>query len=51
MAVLRDWTDKADVNPYQDANVAPILSYSNLYQLTELVDTLLQTKSNQGIDI
>jgi hypothetical protein len=51
IAVPRDWTDKADPNPYQDiTNFTPILSYFHLHQLTELVDTLSQIKSNSGID-
>ena len=51
MAIPRDWTDKADPNPYQDiTNFAPILSYFHLHQLTELVDTLSQIKPNLGID-
>jgi hypothetical protein len=48
VAVLRDWTDKADLNPYQNTeDVAPILSCFHLYQLSELVDTLSQTT---GVD-
>jgi len=51
VVVPRDWTDKADPDPYQDiTNFAPILSYFHLHQLAELVDTLSQTKSNLGVD-
>lgn len=44
IAIPRDWTDRADINPYQDVNFTPILSYSHLCQLTELVDILMQIK-------
>jgi Family of unknown function (DUF5372) len=51
VAIPRDWTDKADPNPYETlTNFSPILSFSHLKQLAELVRDLNQTFNKKKID-
>ncbi|XGA08436.1 MAG: DUF5372 family protein [Wolbachia endosymbiont of Xenopsylla cheopis] len=41
--IPRDWTDKADPNPYKTlTNLSPILSFSHLQQLVKLITNLDQ---------
>ena len=48
IAIPRDWTDKADPNPYLSfSNSPPILSFTHLQQLADLVNTLNQTHVNK----
>ncbi|MBA8757561.1 hypothetical protein HCR18_00185 [Wolbachia pipientis] len=48
IGIPRDWTDKADPNPYQTlTDLSPILSFSHLQQLVKLVTNLDQTTNNK----
>ncbi|MFC1612075.1 DUF5372 family protein [Myxococcota bacterium] len=48
VVVPRDWTDKADPDPYSGLErPAPILSFEHLCQLADLV-TAIRRKSNRG---
>ncbi len=51
IAIPRDWTDKADPNPYQTlSELSPILSFSHLQQLVKLItelDQAINKKINQ----
>jgi hypothetical protein len=48
VAIPRDWTDRADPNPYQDTcDSAPILSFPHLQQLADLVNILTQVTINE----
>lgn len=51
VGIPRDWTDKADPNPYQTlTNLSPILSFSHLQQLVKLVTNLDQAKNSKEVD-
>lgn len=51
VAIPRDWTDRADPNPYETlTNLSPILSFSHLKQLAELVNNLNQTFNRKRAD-
>lgn len=40
IAILRDWTDRADPSPYADLVELPILSVEHLFTLSELLSNL-----------
>lgn len=51
VAIPRDWTDKADPDPYEIlADLSPVLSFSHLKQLAELVANLNQIVHRRRID-
>ncbi|MFP3031110.1 MAG: DUF5372 family protein, partial [Wolbachia sp.] len=51
ITILRDWTDKADPNPYKVITGSlPTLSFSHLQQLVKLVADLDQTANKKEID-
>jgi hypothetical protein len=48
LAIPREWTDKADPNPYQDTlDSAPTLSFVHLQHLADLVSILSQGVNNE----
>jgi hypothetical protein len=48
ISVPRDWTDKADPNPYEAfTDLLPILSFSHLQQLAQLIADLNQAISKK----
>lgn len=48
IAIPRDWTDKANPNPYQAlTNLSPTLSFFHLQQLVELLTNLDKTTNNE----
>lgn len=52
VAVLREWTDKADPSLYQSTESPPILSYLCLHQLADLIAALDQRNSEkEGVDL
>lgn len=51
VGISRDWTDKADPNPYQIlTDLSSILSFSHLQQLVKLVTDLDQAKNSKEVD-
>lgn len=48
--IPREWTDKAELNPLQSlAAQPPILSFTHLQQLADLISTLHQVNSTKEI--
>jgi hypothetical protein len=51
MAIPRDWTDKADPDPFLTLTTSlPILSFLHLQQLSDLVATLQERDNKKEIN-
>lgn len=51
IAIPREWTDRADPNPYQDTtDSTAILSFLHLQQLADLVEILTSVNINEKSD-
>jgi hypothetical protein len=49
VAIPREWTDKADPNPYDSLlGSFPLLSFIHLQQLADLISTLDQSHSQEA---
>lgn len=47
-AVLREWTDRANPDPYESLHGSPpLLSFIHLYQLTDFIKILQKTKPKE----
>jgi hypothetical protein len=49
VTIPREWTDKADPNPYHVCDSPPILSFLHLEQLADLVSALMQPAVNEKV--